>query len=69
MRSPVEVELVTDGSVIHVMQRVLPITTLLLRGLYVPSTLTATCAITNPRLMTLQISYDFLPDVISEFLT
>lgn len=69
MRSPVEIELVTDGSVMSVMQRVLPITILLLRGLYAPSTLTATCATTNPRLMTLQISYDYLPDVISEFLT
>ena len=68
MRSPVEIELVTDGSVIRVMQRVVPITILLLRGLFVPSTLTATCTTTDPRLMTLQINYDFLPDLINEFL-
>ena len=43
--------------------------TLMLRGLYVPSTLTLICHPTNPHLSTLRISYDYLPDMISEFHT
>lgn len=69
MRSPIEIELPMVGSVTHVMQRVSPITILLLRVLYVPSTLTLILEPTSPRRSTLLISYDYLPDLISEFLT
>ena len=66
MRSPIEIELVMAGSVIQSMRRVSPITTLLLTALYVPSTLTLILDPTNPKRSTLLISYDYLPDLISE---
>jgi hypothetical protein len=66
MRSPIEIELVMAGSVIQSMRRVSPITTLLVTALYVPSTLTLTFEATNPRHSTLLISFDYLPDLISE---
>ena len=66
MRSPIEIELVMAGSVIQSMRRVSPITTLLLTALYVPSTLTLTLDPTNPKRSTLLISFDYLPDLISE---
>lgn len=69
MRSPIEIELVMAGSVMRNMLRVSPITILLLRALYVPSTLTLTYDPTHPRRSTLLISYDYLPDLINELLT
>ena len=66
MRSPIEIELVMVGSVMQSMRRVSPITTLLLTALYVPSTLTLTLNPTNPKHSTLLISFDYLPDLISE---
>ena len=69
MRFPIEIELQTDGSVITAMRRVSPITTLLMMALYVPSTLTLTLDPINPKRATLLISFDYLPDMIAEFLT
>lgn len=69
MRSPIEIELQTAGSVINVMQRVSPITILLLKALYVPTTLIAISNPTKPRHLTLLISYDYLPDLIKESVT
>ena len=69
MRSPIEIELQTVGSVINVMQRVSPITILLLKALYVPTTLIAISNPTKPRHLTLLISYDYLPDLIKELVT
>jgi anaerobic glycerol-3-phosphate dehydrogenase len=66
MRFPIEIELVMAGSVIQNMRRVSPITILLLTALYVPSTLTLTLDPTNPKRSTLLISFDYLPDLISE---
>ena len=66
MRSPIEIELVMAGSVIQSMRRVSPITILLMTALYVPSTLTLTFEATNPKRSTLLISFDYLPDLISE---
>jgi len=70
MRSPIEVELhLRGGSVIDVMRRVAPITTLLfLRGLYVPTISTLILDPVDMRRSTLLISYDYLPDLINEFL-
>jgi len=65
-RFPIEIELVMAGSVIQSMRRVSPITTLLMAALYVPSTLTLTFEATNPKRSTLLISFDYLPDLISE---
>jgi hypothetical protein len=69
MRFPIEIELQMDSSVITVMRRVSPITILLLTAWYVPSTLTLTLDPINPKHATLLISYDYLPDMIAEFLT
>jgi len=69
MRSPIEIELVMAGSVMRSMLLVSPITILLLRALYVPSTLMLILDPTNPKRMTLLISFDYLPDLINEFLT
>jgi len=69
MRFPIEIELVMAGSVMRSMQLVSPITILLMKELYVPSTLTLTLNPTNPRLSTLLISFDYLPNLINEFLT
>jgi hypothetical protein len=68
MRSPIEVDVVMAGSVMHVMQRVSPITILLLRALYVPLTLTLILDPNCPKRLILRISYDYLPDLINEFL-
>ena len=69
MRSPIEIEMhLKGGSVIHVMRRVSPITILLLKALYVPSTLTLISDPANTRCTIWLISYDYLPDLISEFL-
>lgn len=70
MRSPIEIELVTDGLGMPNMLRVARITTLLfLMAGFVPSTLMPILDPTNPRRMILLISYDYLPDLINEFLT
>lgn len=70
MRSPVEIELRMEPrrhlAIRHI---VLNLTIILMKkGLYVPSTLTLTSNQTNPRHSTLLISYDYLPELISEFL-
>jgi len=70
MRSPIEIELpLRGGSVISVMQRVSPITILLLQALYAPTTLTLILDQANTKRSTLLISFDYLPDLINEFLT
>jgi len=69
MRFPIEIELVTDGLAMQNTLRVARITTLLMRAGYVPSTLMPILDPTNPRRLILLISYDYLPDLINEFLT
>ena len=69
MHSPIEIELRMDGSVTRAMQLVSPITIQMLRVLYVPSILTLTCDPMHPKRSTLRISYEYLPDLISELLT
>ena len=69
MRSPIEIELQTAGSVINVMQRVSPITIQLLKALYVPLTLTLICKPTQPKHLIWRISYGYLPELIRESAT
>ena len=71
MRSPIEIEMhLKGGSVINVMPPELAIITLtLLRKLYVPTTLTLILDQANMKHTTLLISFDYLPDLINEFLT
>ena len=70
MRGPVEIELaMVPQRHLDIRRIVLNLTTILMKkGLYVPSTLTLTSTQTNPRHSTLLISYDYLPELISEFL-
>jgi len=70
MRSPIEIETpLRVGSVIDVMPPALAITTLcLIRALYVPTTLTLIWDQANTKPTTLLISFDYLPDLIAEFL-
>ena len=71
MRSPIEIDVRMAGllrpSTRHILLNLTTI--LMLRGLYAPSTLTLISHPTNPHLSTLRISYDYLPDMISEFHT
>ncbi len=71
MRSPIEVELrLKAGSVINAMPLGLAIITRkLIRELYVPTTLTLISDQANTKSMILLINFDYLPDLISEFLT
>ena len=68
MRSPIEIDVVMGQLPRPGIRRtVLSLTiTLMLRALYVPSTLTLTFEATNPKRSTLLISFDYLPDLISE---
>ena len=70
MRGPVEIELaMVPRRHLDIRRIVLNLTIILMKkGLYVPSTLTLTSTQTNPRHSTLLISYDYLPELISEFL-
>ena len=71
MRSPIEIELAMEQKR-HLATRliVLNLTIILMRrALYVPSTLTLTSNQTSPQRSTLLISFDYLPELISEFLT
>ena len=72
MRSPVEIELRMDGKRPLAIRHIVLSLTIILwvqNRLYAPSTLTLTLNPTNPRHSTLLISYDYLPELISEFLT
>ena len=71
MRFPIEVEYhQRAGLAIVDMPPDLVITTLcLIRALYVPTTLTPILDPADTRRLTLQISFDYLPDLINEFLT
>ena len=69
MRSPIEIELQMGGSVMHVIQRVSPITIQLLKALYVPLTLTLICKPTQPKHLIWRISYGYLPELIRESAT
>jgi hypothetical protein len=71
MRSPIEVELrLKGGSVINAMPLGLAIITRnLIQELYVPTTLTLISDQANTKSMILLINFDYLPDLISEFLT
>jgi hypothetical protein len=70
MRSPIEIELRMGGSAMLGMPPELAsITLTLLRAWYVPSISMLILDPTNPRRSTLLISYDYLPDLINEFLT
>ena len=71
MRGPVEIELaMVPQRHLDIRRIVLNLTIILMKkGLYVPSTLMLTLNPTNPRHSTLLISYDYLPELISEFLT
>lgn len=71
MRGPVEIELaMVPQRHLDIRRIVLNLTIILMKkGLYVPWTLTLTLNPTNPRHSTLLISYDYLPELISEFLT
>ena len=71
MRSPVEIELVMDGKRHLAIRHIVLNLTIILwaqNRLFVPSTLTLTLNQTNPRRSTLLISYDYLPELINEFL-
>jgi hypothetical protein len=71
MRFPIEVELrLKGGSVINAMPLGLAIITRnLIRELYVPTTLTLILDQANMKYTTLLISFDYLPELISEFRT
>ena len=71
MRGPVEIELaMVPQRHLDIRRIVLNLTIILMKkGLYAPSTLMLTLNPTNPRHSTLLISYDYLPELISEFLT
>lgn len=71
MRGPIEVEwLRKDGLETLGMPRdVATITLALLRALYVPTTLTLILDPKEPQRMILRTSYDYLPELISEFHT
>lgn len=71
MRSPIEVEYRQKaGSAIADMPPELVTTTLcLIRALYVPTTLTPIWDPANTKHLTLLISFDYLPELINEFLT
>jgi hypothetical protein len=58
-----------DGSVIHLMQLVSPITIQLLKVGYAPLTLMPILVMTEKPVMYLRISFDYLPDVIEDWLT
>ena len=71
MRSPVEIELRMDGKRPLAIRHIVLNLTIILwvqNRLYAPSTLTLTLNPINPRHSTLLISYDYLPELISEFL-
>ena len=71
MRSPVEIEILMDGKRPQDIRHIVLNLTIILwaqNRLFVPSTLTLTLNQTNPRHSTLLISYDYLPELISEFL-
>lgn len=70
MRGPVEIELaMVPRRHLDIRHIVLNLTIILMKkGLYAPSTLTLTLNPTNPRRSTLLISFDYLPELISEFL-
>ena len=70
MRFPIEIELVMEPwETLGMRQGLATITLTLLRAGYVPSILMPICDPTNPRRLILLISYDYLPDLISEFPT
>ena len=71
MRSPIEIELAMDGQRPADIRRIVLSLTiiLMLRGWYVPSTLTLISKTINPQHSILLISYDYLPDLINEFHT
>ncbi len=70
MRSPIEIEMrLKVGSAMLDMRPELVIITLaLIRKLYVPTTLTLILDQANMKHTTLLISFDYLPDLISEYL-
>ena len=71
MRSPIEVEWCQKAGLgmLGMPLAVVTITLTLIQKLYVPTTLTLTLHPTDKRLMILQTSYDYLPDLINEFHT
>ena len=71
MRSPIEIELrLKVGSPMLAMPRELvTINHSLLRALYAPTTLTLILDPANMKYTTLLISFDYLPELINEFLT
>ena len=71
MRSPIEIEIpLKVGSPMLAMRPELVIITLsLIRALYVPTTLMLILDQANMKSTTLLISFDYLPELISEFLT
>ena len=68
MRFPIEVEFTTAGSVIYAIRRASLITILMLRVGYAPSMYQRIWD-RKTRCSTWLISYDYLPDLINEFLT
>jgi hypothetical protein len=67
---PIEIELPMDGlGTYATRQGLVSITLTLFRALYVPSILMLTCDPVHPKGSTLQISYEYLPDLIEELLT
>ena len=71
MRGPIELEWLQKGGLgtLGMPPAAVTITLMLLRELYVPTTLTVRLHPTEPRLMILRTSYDYLPELISEFRT
>ena len=71
MRFPIEIDVPMGALPRHNTRLILlkATITLMKMALYAPSTLTLIWHPTNPRLSTLRISYDYLPDMINEFPT
>jgi len=71
MRSPIEIEMRLRGGLqTHAMLlAVVTIPLILSRKLYAPLTLMPIYDPTQPKYMTLLINYDYLPDLINEYLT
>lgn len=67
--SPVEIDVRMDGSVILLISRVSPITTLLVKAGYLPLTWIVIYSPTNPRRSILRISCEYLPNAINELNT
>ncbi len=71
MRFPIEIEMrrKVGSAMLDMPPEFLIITLALIRALYVPTTVTLILDQANMKRTTLLISFDYLPDLINEFLT